>query len=89
MAKNEKLIQTVVYVGQQPTEDQIYRLENVVITNGLQYLPPDSEIFENLRQTRPDANIYLTEHQHVVFSVDRDGKVRLEQGPEPYHLIRA
>ena len=87
MAKNEKLIQTVVYVGQQPTEDQIYRLENVVNTNGLQYLPPDSEIFENLRQTRPDANIYLTEHQHVVFSVDRDGKVCLEQGPEPCHLF--
>ena len=72
-----------------PETMRIYRPGNVVITNGLQYLPPDSEIFENLRQTRPDANIYLTEHQHVVFSVDRDGKVRLEQGPEPCHLIRA
>ena len=68
-------------------EPFIYRPGNVVITNGLQYLPPDSEIFENLRQTRPDANIYLTEHQHVVFSVDRDGKVCLEQGPEPCHLF--
>ncbi len=70
-----------------PETMRIYRPGNVVITNGLQYLPPDSEIFENLRQTRPDANIYLTEHQHAVFSVDRDGKVCLEQGPEPCHLF--
>ena len=67
-----------------PETMQIYRPRNVVITNGLQYLPPDSEIFRNLQAARPDAKIYLTENQHVVFSVDTNGTVRLDCGPEPY-----
>ncbi len=66
---------------------QIYRPRNVVITNGLKYMPPDSEIFQNLRIVRPDANIYLTENQHVIFSVDTNGTVQLESGPEPYNLF--
>ena len=66
---------------------QIYRPRNVVITNGLKYLPPDSEIFQNLRTVNPDAKIYLTENQHVVFSADTDGTVLLERGPEPYELF--
>ena len=65
---------------------QIYRPRNVVITNGLKYLPPDSEIFQALRAVRPDAKIYLTENQHVVFRVDTDGTLRLECGPDPYDL---
>ena len=65
---------------------RIYRPRNVVITNGLEYLPPDSEIFQNLRAARPDVKIYLTEKQHVVFSVDTNGTVRLDDGPEPYGL---
>ncbi len=70
-----------------PETMQIYRPRNVVITNGLKYLPPDSEIFQSLRAARPDAKIYLTEHQDVVFSIDADGTVRLESGPEPYDLF--
>ncbi len=70
-----------------PETMQIYRPRNVVITNGLRFLPPDSEIFQSLRAARPDAKIYLTETQHVIFSVDTDGTVRLEDGPEPYDLF--
>ncbi|MBO7663337.1 MAG: MBL fold metallo-hydrolase [Clostridia bacterium] len=69
-----------------PETMQIYRPRNVVITNGLEYLPPDSEIFQSLRAARPDAKIYLTENQPVIFSVDDHGTVRLEDGPEPYPL---
>ena len=69
-----------------PETLRIYRPRNVVITNGLKFLPPDSEIFQNLRAARPDAKIYLTEHQHVVFRVEPDGSVLLESGPEPYDL---
>ncbi len=69
-----------------PETMRIYRPRNVVITNGLKYLPPDSEIFQNLKAVHPDAKIYLTENRHVVFSVDGNGAVRLECGPEPYDL---
>ena len=69
-----------------PETMQIYRPRNVVITNGLEYLPPDSEIFQNLRAARPDAKIYLTEKEHVVFSVDTKGTVQLVCGPDPYDL---
>ncbi len=69
-----------------PETMRIYRPRSVVITNGLKYLPPDSEIFQSLRAVRPDAKIYLTENQHVVFRVDTDGTLRLESGPDPYDL---
>ena len=69
-----------------PETMQIYRPRNVVITNGLEYLPPDSEIFQSLRAASPDAKIYLTENQHVIFSVDTKGTIRLDCGPEPYDL---
>ena len=65
---------------------KIYRPRNVVITNGLKYLPPDSEIFQHLRAVRPDVKIYLTENQHVVFSVDAKGIVHLDSGPVPYDI---
>ena len=66
----------------------IYRPQNTVITNGLKYLPPQSEIFVNIRAARPDARVYLTENQNVVFSVGQDGSVRLTEGPEPYDLTQ-
>ena len=69
-----------------PETMRIYRPRNVVITNGLKFLPPDSEVFQHLKAVRPDAKIYLTEHEHVVFSVDAGGTVSLECGPEPYDL---
>ena len=65
---------------------RIYRPRYTVITNGLEYLPPDSEIFQNLKAVRPDARVYLTEKQDVAFAIGKDGAIRLISDSEPCPL---
>ena len=62
-----------------PEAMRIYRPGTVVITNGREYIPPESEIFQQLSAASPDAEIYMTEEHHVVASISESGSLTCTQ----------
>lgn len=63
---------------------EIYRPKVVIITNGREYIPPESEIFQYLAQVSPDAKIFMTEKNHVVVTIADSGDIRTNREAESW-----